>query len=228
MSITDQLSFNLSVDSASKSYGEHDFVTMQEHQEAYDLLTRFFAQEDYSSSILNSLILIGESFSGKTHLLNIFAQKHGFKIYSCAEVRAAEISSLFSSNRFLVIDDADALGDDNLLFHIYNLALENGVFLLLSLQNIEVFALKDLVSRLRNIVRAEIKNPDVDMVKILLSKGFSQRQLKIDGKIIDFLAVNIPRKYCEIEKVVKKVEKFCFENKKTISLGDVKGIVQFA
>lgn len=225
MPIADQLSFNLSDNLTSKTYGEHDFVIMDEHQDAYDLLTRFFAQDDYGSSILNSLILIGDSSCGKTHLLNIFANKYGCKIYSCDEIANHDISDLFLDVKFLIIDDVDELSDDNLLFHIYNLALESGVFLLFSLKNINVFQLRDLVSRLRNIVRAEIKNPDVDMVKILLSKGFSQRQLKIDGKIIDFLAANVARKYCEVEEMVKKVEKFCFENKKTISLGDVKKMV---
>lgn len=206
-------------------YNPHDFVVLDEHKDAHDLLEKFCSQESYDLAKLPALILLGEEFSGKTHLLNIFANKFGFEIFSSKEVREVEPISLFTGQKILAIDDADELKDDNLLFHIYNLALENKVFLLLSMKNTEVFKLKDLVSRLRNILRTQIKDPDIDLIKILLSKGFSKKQLKIDAKIIDYLALNIERKYSKIEKIINKIEKFAFENKKKISLVDVKKMV---
>ncbi len=203
-------------------YNPHDFVVLDEHQESHDLLEKFCSQENYDSAKLPALILLGEENSGKTHLLNVFANKFGFEIFPCSEVRGVDPVSLFTGQKILAIDDVDELQDDNLLFHIYNLALENKVFLLLSLKNTEVFKLKDLVSRLRNIVRTQIKDPDIDLIKILLSKGFSKRQLKIDVKIIDYLALNIERKYSQIEKIINEIEKFAFENKKKIVLSDIK------
>ncbi len=225
MSSNLQLTFDLSGLNSSNSYSEHDFVVLDEHKDAFDGLEKFLSQDDYSSAKLPHLILKGEKFSGKTHILNIFAQKYGFKVYSCDEVRDLEVTSLFTGQKIIAIDDVDDLHDDNLLFHIYNMALENGVFLLLSLKDTDVFELRDLVSRLRNVVRVQIKDPDVDMIKVLLSKGFSRRQLKVDIKIIDYLSLNIARKYEAVENIIQKIEKFCFENKKTLTLVDVKGLI---
>ena len=225
MTDSSQLTFDLSGPNSTDNYNEHDFMVLNEHQEAFDLLDKFCGQGDYSSANLPHLILKGEGLSGKTHLLNIFAKKYGFEVFNAREVREVEPISLFTGQKILAIDDVDELRNDNFLFHIYNLALENQALLLISLKNSEVFELRDLVSRLRNVVQAQIKSPDSDMIKILLSKGFSRRQLKIDAKIVDYLALNVARKYAAVEKVIDKIEEFAFQNKKKVTLADVKGIV---
>ena len=47
------------------------------------------------------------------------------------------------------------------------------------------FNLKDLKSRAKNSLVAKIENPDDQLIKVLLAKNFSDRQIKIDNKLID-------------------------------------------
>lgn len=218
-----QLSLNISHNSHDL-FDEESLVPTQEQQKAMQGLEIFFAQQDYLQSQFPFLIIQGEQKSGKTHIVNIFAQKHGARLIDAKEVIKAKIPEICDGNRFVIVDNADQIQDQDDLFHIYNYCLGNGIFLLLTIVDFEVFKLADLVSRLKNVSRTYIDKPGQDFVKILLTKGFASKQLKIDYKIIDYLSSNISRSYFEIYRAINKIEKFCFDNKKTISLSDVKRI----
>ena len=93
------------------------------------------------------------------------------------------------------------------------------------MNNFDIFELPDLVSRLRNVNRVYIDNPGQELIKVLLIKGFAKKQLKIDYKIIDYLTKNITRSYKSVSQIIVKIEKFCFENRKTVSINDVKSMI---
>ena len=80
------------------------------------------------------------------------------------------------------------------------------------------YQFKDLESRLKNIFTIEIKDPDTELVKMLLVKQFSMRQLSVESRVIDYIAKNIDRNYDEIVKVSRLLEFYCFEKKKNITI----------
>ena len=57
------------------------------------------------------------------------------------------------------------------------------------------FTLPDLKSRVKNCIFAKIDKPDDDMVFALVLKHFSDRQIKIEKKIIEYIAKRIERSY---------------------------------
>lgn len=223
MSVDTQLSLDIN-SVVEERFDEDSFAPCQEQKKILQALEVFFAQDDYQLAQFPFLIIQGEQKSGKSHIVNIFAQKHEVQLIDAKEVVKVKIPEICDGNKFVIVDNADQIQDQDDLFHIYNYCLGNSIFLLLTIVDFEVFKLADLVSRLKNVSRVYIDKPGQDFVKILLTKGFAGKQLKIDYKIIDYLSSNISRSYFEIDRAINKIEKFCFDNKKTLTLFDVKMI----
>ncbi len=201
-------------------YKEQDFIFCDENKQAKILLEEFFAKK------LPSILILGEKSCGKTHLCHIFSQKFAAKFIDKKTLIKTNLSNFFHENNFYILEDIDKLNDDEMLFHIINSSSEAKSFLLMTAQNISNFQLKDLSSRLKNIISAKIRNPSKnETVQMLLAQGFAKKQLKISNEIIEFLTQNLNRNYQEINDVLEKIENFCHKNKGRISLDAVKKIV---
>jgi len=213
------------------NFSEENFVFLKENLAAENFLKSFFDQKNFGKSKLQSLIIKGESHCGKSHLLHIFAQKFEVHFLDKAKISDTDLSNFFAENGFYILEDFDDLlaeasakagiKNEELVLRLINLAFESKAFLVLTAKNNHKFHLKDLVSRLKNIPLAEIKNPSLESVKQLLANGFSRRQIKLSSKMIDFLATHIARSYEAVFSAVKKVENFCNENGKDITAKDL-------
>ena len=64
------------------------------------------------------------------------------------------------------------------------------------------FNLPDLASRSKNCLYAEIENPDDELLFAIILKNFSDRQIKVEKKIIDFIISRIDRSYRKIEEFI--------------------------
>lgn len=216
-----QLSFTF--DKSDRShYEEDDFVFLEENASAFKILEKFFTQKDFHSSQLQSLILQAPPYSGKTHLLNIFAKKFDAEFIKIEDILNANFSYFFSEKKFYIFEDIEKIKDEEALFHLINAAFNSQIFLLLTTNKKPEFHLKDLNSRTKNIVKIEIENPSEDSVKKLLINGFSRRQLKVSDKIIDLISSNIKRDYGSIFSAIKKIDFSCSESGKSISTQDIK------
>ena len=78
--------------------------------------------------------------------------------------------------------------------------------------------LEDLKSRLNSILEAKIKEPDDQLMKLLLIKIFNDKQLKINPNIIDFLVSRLERSYESINLFIEKIDKFSLEKGKKITI----------
>ena len=107
------------------------------------------------------------------------------------------------------------------LFHIINLAKENNKKLLMTsrkpISEIDL-NLEDLKSRLNSILEAKIKEPDDQLMELLLIKIFNDKQLKINPNIIDFLVSRLERSYESINLFIEKIDKFSLEKGKKITI----------
>ena len=97
----------------------------------------------------------------------------------------------------LVVEDIDRAGyDEKALFHLLNLAREKPLFLLLSARDAPAHfdcALPDLRSRLNALPAMRIGAPDETLLKTVMLKHFADRQLAIDPKVLDYLALHVDR-----------------------------------
>ena len=68
------------------------------------------------------------------------------------------------------------------------------------------FSLKDLKSRAKSFVNLGIELPTDDLLRVIISKFFSEKQIDINPKISEYIIKNIERSYEKVFKFIKDVE----------------------
>ena len=87
------------------------------------------------------------------------------------------------------------------------------------------FQLPDLESRARNCIFAEIKNPDDDLIFALILKNFSDMQIKIERRLIEYIVKRIDRSYRKISEFIYKVDEISLKKKKSINIKIIKNLL---
>ena len=203
------------------NFNEYDFYLSKSNSKAFNLLNRW---PDWNKKILN---ISGEKFSGKSHLANIF------KLKSKALLVQGSIidNSIFKSLKLyesIIIDDFEECKEEEILYSIFNLIDQDNKYMLInSLKPINEikFNLPDLASRSKNCLFAEIENPDDELLFAIILKNFSDRQIKIEKKIINFIINRIDRSYRKIYEFIYKIDELSLKKKKPINLKTIKEIL---
>ena len=176
----------------------------------------------------NMLNIYGEKFSGKSHLSEIFKKNNKAIIIKNDEIN----EEFFKKIRFyenIILDNLEYINDENILYSIINFVEQYNKYLIVnSINPINTldFTLPDLKSRLKNCVYAKIEKPDDDMIFALILKHFSDRQIKIEKKIIEYITKRIERSYGKILDFIYKVDQFSLINKKSIDYKVIKKILE--
>ena len=78
---------------------------------------------------------------------------------------------------------------------------------------------------MKNCILAQINNPDDDLIFALILKNFSDKQIKIDRKLIDYIVKRIDRSYRKISEFIYKLDELTLKKKVPISLKTIKEII---
>ena len=176
----------------------------------------------------NILNIYGEKFSGKSHLSEIFKKKNKAIIIKNNEIN----EEFFKKIRFyenIILDNLEYINDENILYSIINFVEQYNKYLIVnSINPINTldFTLPDLKSRLKNCIYAKIEKPDDDMIFALILKHFSDRQIKNEKKVIEYITKRIERSYGKILDFIYKVDQFSLINKKSIDYKVIKKILE--
>ena len=203
------------------NFNEHDFYLSKSNSNAFNLINRW---PDWDKKILN---ISGEKFSGKSHLANIFKLKSKAFLIKGNKID----NSIFKSLKLyesIIIDDFEECNEEEILYSIFNLIDQDNKYLLInSLKPINEikFKLPDLASRSKNCLYAEIENPDDELLFAIILKNFSDRQIKIEKKIINFIISRIDRSYRKIDEFIYKIDELSLKKKKPINLKTIKEIL---
>ena len=176
----------------------------------------------------NILNIYGEKFSGKSHLSEIFKKKNKAIIIKKDEIN----DDFFKKIRFhenIILDNLEYVNNQNVLYSIFNFVEQFNKYLIINsiypINSID-FSLPDLKSRLKNCIFAKIEKPDDDMIFALILKHFSDRQIKIEKKVIEYITKRIERSYGKILDFIYKVDQFSLINKKSIDYKVIKKILE--
>ena len=129
----------------------------------------------------------------------------------------------------IILDNLEYLNDENTLYSIFNFVEQFNKYLIInSIDPINTinFSLPDLKSRFKNCIFAKIDKPDDDMIFALILKHFSDRQIKIEKKIIEYITKRIERSYGKILDFIYKLDQFSLINKKPIDYKVIKRILE--
>ena len=179
-----------------KKYYEQDFYVSENNFSAYKLIENW---PNWTEKWLN---IFGASGSGKTHLSLILKKKiKKVKIIDAKNINNHSISDL---NNFdcVIIDNFENNIDEKLFYSFLNQSKQLSNFIVInsinSLQKID-FKLKDLKSRINSFVFIGIDLPTDEILQVVISKSFSEKQIQIDPKISNYIIKNVERSY-EIPK----------------------------
>ena len=203
------------------NFNEHDFYLSNSNSNAFNLINRW---PDWNKKILN---ISGEKFSGKSHLANIFKSKSKAFLINGNKID----NSIFKSLKLyesIIIDDFEECNDEEILYSIFNLIDQDNKYLLInSLKPINKikYKLPDLASRSKNCLYAEIENPDDELLFAIILKNFSDRQIKIEKKIINFIISRVDRSYRKIDEFIYKIDELSLKKKKPINFKTIKEIL---
>lgn len=165
-------------------------------------------------------LLIGPPASGKTHLIRVWQGRSGAIAFDPAHLGIDVIDRLPASVP-IAVEDADRAGyDEKTLFHLLNLAREKNLFVLLtahSTPNRWAIGLPDLASRLSAVPVTEIGVPDEALLRTVMLKHFTDRQLSIDPKVLEFMAVRIDRSLEAAADAVEAVDRAALRSRRKIS-----------
>ncbi len=219
-----QLTLSFATQNKEK-FTEKNFIITPENSSAYKFLEKFFNQDNYDSVQFPRIIVKGEEYSGKTHLLNIFASKYNAEFINKEILKDNNPLNIFTNNKFFIIDDDSQIDEEERILSLINSASEAKVFLILVDKNHRKFNLKDLNSRLKNIFSTEILNPSVETMRILISNKLSQYQIKVSADLLDIIISNSPRSYLAIELISKKINFLWMENGEKITKNNITKII---
>ncbi len=203
------------------NFNDHDYYVSESNYFAFNLIDKW---PKWEKRILN---ISGEKFSGKTHLANIFKSKTSALFLNENEIND-EVFKKIKLYESIIIDGFLNTSDERLIYSILNLVDQDSKYLLI---NSEIpigevnFKLPDLVSRSRNLLHAKIEAPDDDLIFAIILKNFSDRQIKLEKKIIEFIINRIDRSYGKISEFIYKIDELSLKKKKPINLKTIKEIL---
>ena len=219
MSGRDQLTF--SFDHRPALSGE-DFLVSDCNRDAVAWLDRW---PDWPAP---ALIIYGAAGCGKSHLVQVFSSLAGARSLNGAKNAEEVLARIDSGAAAYTADDADTQFGEQTLLHIYNaVAAAGGQILLTSLKAPKIWnpELRDLLSRLLGAPACAIGLPDDTVIKGVLVKLFSDRQLSIDGTVIDFMVPRIERSLQSARDLVDRIDRAALARRREITLPFVRGIL---
>ena len=206
----------------SKKYHEHDFYVSSNNFSAYKLIESW---PIWPGKWLN---IFGASGSGKTHLAKILEKRiNKIKIIE-AKIVNDEIIKNLKNLDCLIIDNFENNVDEKLLYSILNESkqLENYVLInsINSLKNVK-FKIADLKSRIDSFLHIGIELPTDDLLKVIISKTLSDKQISINPKTSDFIINNIERSYEKMFKFLKDIDEVSLSTGKSININLIKKVL---
>jgi chromosomal replication initiation ATPase DnaA len=155
------------------------------------------------------MLLVGPEGSGKSHLAAIWAEQSGARGISAHALTATAVPGALATGALVLEDLKSSDVDERALFHLLNLAREDGAFVLITARTPPAafqMELRDLRSRLRALPTVSLLPPDDHLFRALIVKFCADRQLAIDETVVAYLTNRIERSYAAVRRVVELLD----------------------
>jgi chromosomal replication initiation ATPase DnaA len=195
-------------------FGREDFLAGPPNAAALALVERW---PDWPA---RTVALVGPEGAGKSHLAAIWAAAAGARAIAAHAITPAGVPTALATGA-LVVEDlrADAC-EEAALFHLINLAGEEGAFLLITARTPPAgFAvrLRDLASRLRALPAVTLAPPDDALLRAVLVKLFADRQLAVDEELIGYVAPRIERSFAAARAIVDALDREALRQRREVN-----------
>lgn len=168
-------------------------------------------------------VLAGPIGSGKSHIASVWMKMSNAVSVDAHAISADEPNLLrqAAAGRPVLIENMGSQPvDETAVFHLLNLIRENAGFGLITSRfwpKEWELQLPDLRSRLMAAQLVELQEPDDLLLKQVMAKLFSDRQLQIDASVIEYCALRMERSLETAARLVEAMDTIALSEKSVIS-----------
>tara|TARA_B100000035_G_scaffold307275_1_gene310317 strand:- start:441 stop:1097 length:657 start_codon:yes stop_codon:yes gene_type:complete len=206
----------------AKKYYEQDFFVSSNNFSAFKLI------DDWPNWPGKWLNIFGESGSGKTHLSNILKKRINKTKFVDAKNIDNKIIAELNDLDCLIIDGFKNNISETLFYSFLNQSKQLDNFILInskdSIKHMS-FKLKDLNSRISSFVSIGIELPTDDILKVIIAKSLSDKQISISPKLTDYIINNVERSYEKMFKFLKDLDELSLSTGKSININLIKKVL---
>ncbi len=203
-------------------YYEQDFYVSTNNFSVYKLIESW---PNWPGKWVN---IFGPQGSGKTHLSNILKKKiKSLEIFDANRINNETIEK-FEKFDCLIIDNYKKNIDEKIFYSILNFSKQFEKFVVVnSYEPIKTigYKLRDLKSRTSSFVDVGIDLPTDDLLRVIISKYFSDKQIKITPKISEYIINNIERSYEKVFKLIREIDDLSLSSGKAININLIKKVL---
>ena len=205
-----------------KKYFEQDFYVSSNNFSVYKLIESW---PNWPGKWLN---VFGTTGSGKTHLSKILEKK--IKKTLLIDSKDVNNKIIEKINHFdcLIIDNFQNNIDEKLLYSIFNQSKQLEKYILInSIPSLSefTFKLKDLQSRVNSFIFIGIELPTDDLLQVIISKSFSDKQITLHPRVSDYIIKNVERSYEKVFKFLKEIDELSLSTGKSININLIKKLL---
>jgi chromosomal replication initiation ATPase DnaA len=205
-----------------KIYKKEDFYVSPSNQTAYDFI------DSWPKWIKRIVNIFGPTGSGKSHLVSILEKKTSFLKVNSKKINENTFLK-FKTKEALIIENLDENFSEKKLFTLWNIVLQDNKYFLITSKkpiNSYKFKLKDLKSRINSSMVIGIDLPSDDLISVILAKNFSDKQIKVEKKHIDYIIKRIDRSYEKIAQFILTLDKYSLKKGSPFSLKLIKEVLK--
>jgi chromosomal replication initiation ATPase DnaA len=190
-------------------FGRADFLVSDSNRAALELIER------WPDGAARVLVLYGPPGSGKTHLAHLWCVRCGAQLIAGEALGQPE-----TLPATIAIDNAER-APERALLHLYNLTLERGGHLLLTMAAPPAsltISLADLASRLRSLPVVGIAPPDDALLAAVLVKHFADRQLRVAPEVFSYLVARMERSFAAAAAIAARLDRLALETRRPVTV----------
>ena len=134
----------------------------------------------------------------------------------------------YKTKECLIIDDYNNNIEEKTLYSIINQSYQDNKYLIISSPtSIKKFKteLVDLGSRFSSFVDIGIDLPTDDLVRVILTKHFSDKQIQISERNIEYILKNIERSYEKINNFSNSIDSLSLTKAQPVKLQLIKKVL---
>ena len=203
-------------------YYEQDYYVSSNNFSAYRLIESW---PNWPDKCVN---IFGPRGCGKTHLSNIFVKKIKTYYVEAGDLKNIDIIKNIENKECLIIDDYKNNIKENEFYSILNFLRQANKYVVInSIFPIkdEKIKLNDLKSRLNSFIDVGIELPTDELLRVIISKYFSDKQIDITPKISEYIIKNIERSYEKVFKFIKEIDDLSLSSGKSININLIKKVL---